>query len=334
MKPFWSAGLLLALLWSGLSVAADSPEEPVKVLRQAAVAGSWYPADPEELKAYLDQALSRLPVGSESAQIPVRALLVPHSEVRHSGAIAAQGFHRVRGAHFGRVVVLGPAHRGQFEGLAVPDATHYATPLGEIPLDPEAVRRLLSSGAARKIPGVDRRENVIEMPLPWLQHLLKPDWKLVPILVGILNAESSGQAAQALRPLLGEDTLLVISGEFTHYGPAYDYLPFPAKDPRFFERLRRLDLGLWERLVARDVSGLFAYREQTGNNACALGPLAILGHLLTPATTITLEGYATSAPLGKQGNSVSYLAASFGDAAPWSAGSEAKPVASGSATDR
>ncbi|MBF0427727.1 MAG: AmmeMemoRadiSam system protein B [Magnetococcales bacterium] len=290
-------------------VKADSSPAMEKRVRLAAMQGGWYPDNPEKLRGYVDQQLK------EAKPVPatgtVRALLVPHAGYSYSGPTAALGFKQVQGKSFKRVVVVGPSHQGGFAGLALPDTTHFATPLGEIPLDLEAIESLSAQQVARRIPGADRREHSIEMQLPWLQVALTPGWQLVPILVGRMDDAGFAKGAAGVRPLLTDDTLLVVSGDFTHYGPNFGYLPFP-QDEKTTERIQQLDRGAWERIQAGDAKGLLAYKEKTGITACALGPVEILLHLFTPETMATLSGSATSGLVSKQNpNSVSYLAAAF-----------------------
>ncbi|MBF0260697.1 MAG: AmmeMemoRadiSam system protein B [Magnetococcales bacterium] len=317
-RILWVGLWLVVVLASGLAHAGQTDE---KRIRPAAVAGSWYPGEAAALRGDLEQAFSKLPPPSEVAGAPVRALLAPHAGYRFSGATAAAAFRMVAGKSFKRVVVLGPSHQGAFQGLALPEVTHYQTPLGEIPLDDEALKGLATSGIASRIPGVDAKEHAIEMQLPWLQQALQPGWKLVPLLVGGVDPALSRKAARALRPWLDEQTLLVVSGDFTHFGPAYDYLPFPV-DGETEGKIRALDMGAWERVQARDAAGLYAHRTKTGITACAFGPLTILIHLMTPETVANLEAHATSGSLPENSNSVSYLAASFRDPAPLSKGGD------------
>ncbi|MBF0180668.1 MAG: AmmeMemoRadiSam system protein B [Magnetococcales bacterium] len=287
------------------------PDNGEKRLRPAAVAGSWYPGNPEDLRAYLEGQLVQAEPPPVAGLGEVRAVLAPHAGYRFSGPTAALAFKPLVGKQFKRVVAMGPSHHGDFGGLVVSDATHFATPLGEIPLDREAIRQLRRAEGVRVIPGVDRNEHSLEMQLPWLQVALESGWQLVPVLVGQADAAGYARAAAALRPLLDGETLLVLSGDWTHYGPNYGYLPFPP-DEKAGERLKQLDLGAWERIAHGDAKGLLAYRERTGITACAFGPMMVFLHLSGRELTATLAGMATSGPVTRDNpNSVGYLAAWF-----------------------
>ncbi len=279
--------------------------------RPAAVAGSWYPGDREELAELVDGLLARAKPPALAGKGPVRALISPHAGFRFSGAAAADGFRLLKGQQICRVVVLGPAHRGGFTGLSIAEVTHYATPLGDIPLDTGAIARLRHHPLVKAHPAAHRGEHSIEMQLPLLQRTLPAGWSLVPILVGRLDRDGIARAAELLRLLADDRTLFVASSDFTHYGSNYDYQPFP-QDDQVAQRLRELDMGALRLIEARDSDGLASYRETTGINVCGQGPVRILLGILPPSAAATLVRYTTSGELlGDYTNSVSYLTVAF-----------------------
>jgi len=299
--------VLLVLISAG--AAAES-------VRPAAVAGTWYPDDPRELSRLIDEMLEQAGPPLMSIAGPVRALIVPHAGYMYSGPTAAAAYRLVAGQSPQRVVVLGPAHHGGFHGLSIADVAAYETPLGRIPLDLEAIGGLRRSALVVASARAHRHEHSIEMQLPFLQRALEPGWRLVPILVGEMDAQDYARAGRLLRPLLDGRTLLVVSGDFTHYGPAFHYQPFPP-DAGVRARLRALDMGAFEAIVHHDPLGLSAYRERTGWTGCAFGPLMVLLNLLPDSAQVRLVRYATSGELsGDYHNSVSYLAAAVTDSEP------------------
>ena len=281
----------------------------VKKVKNSTVAGSWYPGEPTLLAAYLDKLLEKaasepLPAGSA----PVRALLLPHAGYKYSGATAAAGIKQVQGKSYRRVVVLGPAHRRSFVGLSMADVSHYKTPLGLIPLDLEAKAALSRLNMVNFIPGAHSHEHSIEMELPLLQRALQPGWKLVPILVGQLDQEGFAQVAEEIKFLLDAETLLVVSGDFTHYGSNYEYQPFP-KDENTAQNIRDLDMGAFAKIAAHDAAGFANYRTKTGITACGFGPISLLLNLMSEESMVHLLDYKTSGQLtGDFTNSVSYMA--------------------------
>jgi hypothetical protein len=294
------AAVLLLLALAAVAAAADR-------VRPAAVAGSWYPGDPAELGAYLDRTLAAEAAWSPPEGERVQALIVPHAGYVYSGATAAAGYRALRGRAFDRVVLLGPSHHAGFRGVAIADVDTYATPLGPVALDAPVVARLRESPLVGAGPTGPDREHSLEIQLPFLQRVLAPGWRLVPILVGRLEAEDYGALADAIRPLLDARTLIVVSTDFTHYGARFGYVPFPlAADVA--GRLEALDRGALAQIAALDPGGFLDYQERTGITICGFRPVALLLHLLPQDARAHLVRYDTSgAMLGDWHSSVSYL---------------------------
>lgn len=275
-------------------------------VRESALAGGWYPAAPAQLQAQVDGFLAK-PQGLELGD-PVRALIVPHAGYAYSGPTAGQAFTLVKDRTYKRVMVLAPSHYGNFRGLSIADADAYRTPLGDIPLDQEATETLRASPLAGADAGADAHEHSIEIELPLLQRALTPGWRLVPVLVGRLDGGDYQAAADLLRPLADAATLVVVSSDFTHYGPRFAYLPFPS-DQETPGRLRELDDGAIDRILAKDADGFLGYRKETGITMCGFRPIEILLRMLGPSARLQRVAYATSGALtGDWTNSVSYAA--------------------------
>jgi len=293
--------LVLALgPWLAPGLARD-------LVRPSALAGTWYPEDPQALEQTVDGLLADA-APATPPEGGIRALVVPHAGYAYSGRIAAAAFALIRGGQYRRVLLLAPAHQGDFRGLSIADVDAYATPLGRVPLDGGAVARLRLSSLVTADPGAHRKEHAIEIELPFLQRTLVSGWKLVPILVGALESQDYPGIADLLRPLVGEGTLVVVSSDFTHYGARFGYLPFPPDD-QAPERIRALDEGAIARVLARDGPGLLDYRARTGVTVCGIRPLALLLHLLPADARVERIAYGTSGDLsGAWRSSVSYVA--------------------------
>lgn len=278
-------------------------------VRPAAVAGSWYPNDPHRLTNYLTNLLTTVPTVTTPG--PIRALISPHAGYTYSGITAGAVYKNLRGLTFKRVIILGPAHYGRFNGLSIGPYSAFATPLGLIPVDQPAVTELYRSPIVNADPKVHIQEHCIEMQLPFLQITLTPGWQLLPILVGYLQHDDAKMIAELLQPLADTSTLIVVSSDFTHYGPRFGYLPFAA-DSKIAERLKKLDDGLIQALIANNIKQFEFYSESTKITACGINPMAILLHLLQSNTQGTLHKYTTSGELTKEyTNSVSYASISF-----------------------
>lgn len=185
-------------------------------VRPAAVAGMFYPGDPETLRnavrGYLSEARAQ-----ETHAAP-KALVVPHAGYVYSAPIAANAYARIGSMrpYVRRVVLLGPSHRAPVRGLAAPQAAAFATPLGTVGVDQSALQRIAELPQVKQDDGAHALEHSLEVQLPFLQTLLQ-DFALVPLAVGRASAEEVAQVLEALWG--GDETLLVVSTDLSHYHP-------------------------------------------------------------------------------------------------------------------
>ncbi len=184
-------------------------------IRRPAVAGQFYPDDPAQLNAMLEQMFEQ---ARPSQPSHVKALIAPHAGFIYSGPVAASAYQvlKPQAEQITRVILLGPSHRVGFYGLATSSATKFEMPQGDIALDREAIH------AIRALPQVIENdqahlfEHSLEVQLPFLQAVLN-DFTLVPLVVGDSEPE---QVAEVLEKLWGGDeTLIVISSDLSHYNP-------------------------------------------------------------------------------------------------------------------
>ncbi len=283
----------------------ESAEPAKKTVLRASLAGSWYSADPNALAAQFDELLRK---ADAKAVDNVIALILPHAGYQWSGQTAAFGI-KASDRTYKRIVVIGPSHRTAMEEmLSVPRATHYETPLGQIPLDTEFIGKLLKFPVFQNLPHAFEYENSVEMELPLLQYRWK-DSKLVPIVAGQCSLQTISKAGQILRGLVDTDTLVVASSDFVHYGRQHRYVPFTENIP---QRLKELDMGAYEYIAKLDSEGFLEYRRKTGATICGYIPIAVLLSMLDKDTKASLANYATSGDLtGDFSNSVSYLSVAF-----------------------
>ena len=272
-----------------------------------AVAGTWYPAEPAALAGEVDTLLARAAVKPTGEVV---ALIEPHAGFAYSGAVAAHGFGRVRGAGFDRVLLLGPSHYVAFRGATVAPARSYRTPLGETPIDVDAVSELGNLPAFRTDAAAFLREHSLEAEIPFLQRVLAPGWRLVPVLIGSgTRGEVAQQVADALRPLLEPRTLVVVSSDFTHYGPRFGYVPFDDDVPA---RIEKLDMGAIERVVAQDLRAFEEYVARTGATICGRDAIGVWLRMAPEGLEADLVSYDTSGNItGDRVHSVSYATIVF-----------------------
>ncbi|MES2356090.1 MAG: AmmeMemoRadiSam system protein B [Pseudomonadota bacterium] len=187
----------------------------MNLVRQAAVAGTFYPADPHSLATQVNTLLEAVPEKTEA--LP-KALIVPHAGYIYSGPIAASAYARLQriSNKITRVVLLGPSHRVQLNGLALPGVNAFATPLGDIPVDMEVSDKLQQLPQVQEMPAAHRLEHSLEVQLPFLQTVFG-DFKLVPLVVGHATAEEVAEVLELAWG--GEETLIVVSSDLSHYLP-------------------------------------------------------------------------------------------------------------------
>lgn len=181
-------------------------------IRPAAVAGTFYPAEADELRALIGACLAE---ARPDVRNP-KALIVPHAGHIYSGPTAAWAYATLDRQRIRRVVLLGPAHRVAFYGLALPSVDAFATPLGTIALDRDAMRHALSLPDVIEHDGAHALEHSLEVQLPFLQTVLD-DFMLVPFCVGAADIVSVANVINSLWD--GEDTLMLISSDLSHFHP-------------------------------------------------------------------------------------------------------------------
>ena len=186
--------------------------------RPPAVAGLFYPGNPTELMTMVDELLA---AAKPVSQTPPKALIVPHAGYIYSGSTAAMAYASLAPLRnlIKRVVLLGPTHRVAVNGIAVPEVSTFATPLGNIPLDLDTIAQLRDLPQIVFSDRVHAQEHSLEVHLPFLQRVLN-DFKLVPLAVG----EASPQAVAEVLDRLwgGPETLIVISSDLSHFLPYAD----------------------------------------------------------------------------------------------------------------
>jgi MEMO1 family protein len=184
-------------------------------VRNAAVAGLFYPGDPGALAAELDELLGGVEQPGPRLGFP-KALIVPHAGYIYSGPVAARAYDELAGARgiVRRVVLLGPVHRVAVRGLAVPSAEAFATPLGTIAVDRQALEQVRDLPQVVASDGAHLHEHALEVQLPFLQRQLG-EFTLVPFAVGTASIEEVAQVIDRLWG--GPQTLIVISTDLSHY---------------------------------------------------------------------------------------------------------------------
>ena len=230
--------------------------------RAPAVAGMFYPSDRLELHAVVTRLLG---TAADAGPIP-KAIISPHAGYIYSGPIAASAYRRLVGARgrIRRVVLMGPAHRVAFRGIAIPSTLGFATPLGEVRLDRASLDALKDLPFVHVQDEAHALEHSLEVQLPFLQETLET-FVLMPLVVG--DADPDEIAIVLDRLWGGEETLIVISSDLSHY---HDYATAQRMDratSQAIETLRPQDIAFEDACGRLPVSGLLLAARRHGLRA-------------------------------------------------------------------
>ncbi len=308
MKLLSLISLVIAILTQSVLFAETEPQQ----VWEPQVAGRFYPGSEIVLKDQVNTFFKNIPTQSIKGT-PI-ALISPHAGYQYSGQVAAYGYSAIKDYGFNRVIILAFKHImfKRFRGVSILTVKNFKTPLGLIPVDLDACNQLLTSPASSsqntthksiKLFGTFgdayQEEHSLENQLPFLQMTLGA-FKLVPIMVGILIDDDFDKVADAIKPLMNDKTLVVVSSDFTHYGEGYGYVPF-KKDIE--KNIRTLDYGAFDKILSKDFDGIRNYRRETGINACGIYPIELLLKLLPSEAQGKILNYDTS---GHQSNDFSF----------------------------
>jgi MEMO1 family protein len=293
--------LLSALLLTILSVPPS--EVSVSRVRPAAVAGTFYPADPNELRKTVDGLLASAPVTPPSGH--VWAILSPHAGYAYSGAVAAHAYRLLQGQKFRRVVVIAPSHYESFGFASIYDGDAYSTPLGQIQIDKSFAAKLAGASLLLRLssrghtPSGDQREHAVEVQLPFLQRTLG-DFQLVAIVMGQQSYEASRALGIALaRTISAPDTLIVASSDLSHFhsydeARMLDAMPLRAIQAwDYFSLSRNLETGAWEACGGGPIVAAMIAAERLGATKAALLKYANTGDVT--GVHLRVVGYAAAA---------------------------------------
>jgi AmmeMemoRadiSam system protein B len=217
----------------------------------------------EDVERYLEEAPARPGGGSVRAEVPgglprrPKALIAPHAGYIYSGPVAASAYVRLLPFResIRRVVLLGPSHRYPLRGLAACSASAFETPLGAVPLDIHEIRRALELDQVELLDQAHEGEHSLEVHLPFLQVVLG-EFTLIPLVVGEAPPEEVAEVLKALWG--GEETLIVISSDLSHYLTYSQANQLDAATARAIEELRPQEIGRDQACGRMPMAGLLA----------------------------------------------------------------------------
>ena len=228
-------------------------------VRSTAVAGYFYPDDAQQLRSQLHGYLAE---AKANAPCP-KAFIAPHAGYIYSGAVAASAYARVfnRDKDIEQVVLMGPSHRVGFEGIATPGVDYFASPLGNIPVDRQAMEHVEELPFVRCIDRAHAHEHSLEVHLPFLQLTLN-EFRLIPLVVGDARG---AQVSQVLELLWGgEETLIVISSDLSHYLDYDSAVAIDSLTTKAIETLKGEDISYDQACGRIPVQGMLLSAKQHG----------------------------------------------------------------------
>ena len=274
----WLMAPLVAFLVSAPIKHVDGAGQ--QKVRQPAVAGAFYPADPKELSAMIDDMLAH--ASPPPVDGPILAAVAPHAGYPYSGPVAAFTYAALKGHKYSRIVVIAPSHYVGFDFTSVYDGDAYATPLGTIPVDKEFARQLTKMSSTIQLsdqghtPTSAGGEHAIEVELPWLQKVFG-NFELVPIVMGDQSYESSRALGVALAKMIAAeknsgDTLILASSDLSHYHPYDEAETIDHKTLHalaawdYYSMSRNFQTRTWEACGGAPIVAAMIYAERMGAN--------------------------------------------------------------------
>ncbi|MBU2590161.1 MAG: AmmeMemoRadiSam system protein B [Nanoarchaeota archaeon] len=275
------------------------------------VAGQFYPKDFGELTKQIEESFKLGP-----GDLPTRrkdkklfGILVPHAGYAYSGQCAAWAYKELAEAKFEKTyVIIAPDHNGRHNTVTT-CKENWETPLGIIPVDKDFILHL-----KEKCPFIKEdeiKEHAVEVQLPFLQYACRDrikDLKIVPLVIP--NENNFEELGRALSEI-SEDICIIISSDFTHYGPNYGYVPFTLNIKSRLKMLDHKAIQLIEQLKTKEFLNYVKATKATicGSSAIAVGIEALKEMFSKKGKLLS---YYTSGDFTKNyTNSVSYASLEF-----------------------
>lgn len=219
-------------------------------IREPSVSGTFYPGNPDVLRADIEGYLAKVPVQDVPGDI--LGLVSPHAGYMYSGPTAAYGYKALSGRRYDTVVILAPSHQSFFAGAAVQASGGYRTPLGVVEIDEALARELAKSEEIVHVdPKMHRKEHAIEVQIPFLQCVLA-DFRIVPLIMGTAqDPQSSLDLGAFIYDTIKDrqgSCLILGSSDLSHY---YPYGFAVEMDRAALELMERFDVEGMGRELAR-----------------------------------------------------------------------------------
>jgi AmmeMemoRadiSam system protein B len=286
--------------------------------RQPVVKGQFYESENNALKNQIEDCFcSKFGPGKLSEKRTnnnIKAVIVPHAGYFFSGPCAAWAYQEIaESRNSGTFMIIGPNHNSFGTAFS---GDEWETPFGVVQPQKELIAKLSKATSIKISEPEHRLEHSMEVQIPFLQYIFRdtPDkLRIIPLIVGYhLNYKKIGKQIYSVLTAEKKDIIIIISSDFTHYGPNYDYVPFTDN---ILDRLSKLDMKAVELITKLDISGFEDYLKTTGITICGFMPILILlsimqNYSIKPMVKL-LKYYKSAEVVKDYNNSVSYVSMVF-----------------------
>jgi MEMO1 family protein len=288
-------------LFIGFLSPGESVMKNISDIRPSPIAGKWYPADARRLGQRVDAYLAD--AGLPELEGEVVGVIAPHAGHQYSGPVAGYAFAALQGLQPGIIAVISPMHYPYYEPLLTTAHNAYATPLGQILVDQEAMLELNQELVTRLGFGLtavaNDAEHSLEIELPFLQRVLHHSFSLLPVMVRDQSAPVMHALGDALATVLkNRSPILVASSDLSHFYPQ------PVAE--------QLDREFLAQVQAFDPSGVLRVEAEGRGFACGHGAVAAVlwASRVLGADRVQIVKHATSGDItGDYDRVVGYAAA-------------------------
>ncbi|MCK9329886.1 MAG: AmmeMemoRadiSam system protein B [Candidatus Cloacimonetes bacterium] len=219
------------------------------MIKQTVVAGSFYPNDETELLKIFDNYFNQINIENFLKDFDIDSLvgvIVPHAGYIYSGRTAAYAYKLMQNKDFESVVIIAPSHYSGFFDFSIGDYTQYETPLGNLNVNQDIVKKLLTYDKFCFSELAEKREHSLEIQLPFLKYI-KPNVNIIPIIVGNQNYENSLYLSKVLNDVLDDKTMIIVSSDLSHF---YKADVAEKLDRKFIELVQLKQVkDLWDNLI-------------------------------------------------------------------------------------
>ncbi|MDZ7725877.1 MAG: AmmeMemoRadiSam system protein B [candidate division KSB1 bacterium] len=236
-------------------------------IRPAYCAGTFYPADPDDLKGMVHTFLEQVSIKSSSE--PVAGLISPHAGYPYSGPTAAVAYSQLQGREIKNVLVCSPSHMTPITGVSIFDGDYYETPLGRVPVNQEKAKELAAfadeltcSSVGHLADATGGAEHALEVQLPFLQQVLQ-DWTLIPLVFNEYKWSNCRVLGEAIASVFDPDDTLIVASSDLYHGHDYD-------------QALKTDERTLNSIEAFDAKMFCEQSEQETIMACGAGPITAL----------------------------------------------------------